>query len=312
MIDIQLLSSTQKSDVRGGERIDGSGNCPCQMLTRAMLTMLLATSLTPGCDLQDPESLGAGQDTDHAESDPDAVDDDSDGDADDGADGDQAGDDTDTDADTDTDTGGSPSPFDNDPAQVVGALDGMTYVCRDADGLSFTVYFRPEGTLAAVDSEESETQGTYDAVDGVVTMAFPEFGFSESSVALEIEADVLATFTTPSLFCHATALKSVGVSEYEEGVVSCPSIKYIPEISWEKNEFQFGNDGGVKRRTWTELPAANDTLYSVTYGIYVQLDEAVVLMFGDSDVEAERLLTGVVTDDGLYIDQLEPERGACE
>lgn len=207
------------------------------------------------------------------------------------------------------DGGGDVPQFDNDPNEVTKALAGMRFVCTAQDGVYYNVRFRPDGVLYAKDQEDYEFGGMYAAENGTITMSFPEAGFVESSVAMEIEADTLATFTTPSLFCHAIALQDVASDQTES--VQCPSVKYIPETSWEDNQFHFANDGGVKRRRWRELVAANDTLYAEMFGIYVTVGDYVVMMFGDGP-DGERLLIGQVTGDGLYIEQLEPERGACK
>ena len=262
-------------------------------LHAALCLGLFATACDPGSPETDPMMAddiddGAGEDEDDGLE---VLDGDDDVDPEDG----------------DADDGAVPQ-FDNDPKQAAQALDGMQFVCSVQDGVYYNVHFAQGGALYARDQDGYELSGTYAAENGTITMSFPGAGFVESSVAMEIEADTLATFTTPSLFCHAIALQDVAV--YESENVQCPSIKYIPETSWEDNQFHFGNDGGVKRRRWRELVAANDTLYSEMFGVYVSIGDWVIMMFGDGP-DGERLLIGQVTSEGLYIDELDPERGPC-
>ena len=284
-------------------------------LHTALCLGIFATTAA-ACDLATPESDPMMADEDMADEDEDEPGDDDgldvlDGgeDEDDGVDDGSVGDDGGDGGDPGDGGNGDDVPqFDNDPNEVTKALSGMRFVCTLQDGVYYNIHFASGGVLYAKDQDDYELAGMYAAENGTITMSFPEADFVESSVSMEIEADTLATFTTPSLFCHAIALQDV--ASYQSESVSCPSVKYIPETSWEDNQFHFGNDGGVKRRRWRELVAANDTLYSEMFGIYVTVGDYVVMMFGDGP-DDERLLIGQVTGDGLYIEQLEPERGAC-
>ena len=69
--------------------------------------------------------------------------------------------------------------------------------------------------------------------------------------------------------------------------------------------------GDVRRRSWTELPAVPDTVGSVRQGVYRVIGDQMYIVLPFED-EGEQWLRGTITDEGLYIDQLEPEQGACK
>lgn len=198
--------------------------------------------------------------------------------------------------------------FDNDPDQAFGALDGMMFTCSEGvEDAYYNVVFEAGG-ISVIDPEGVTVgQGTY-TVDGAgITMSVPDLGFQETSVAHEIELDVVATFTTPSFFCHAIAL-DVSPSATTT-ILKCPDIRYIPRVSYEHHEFHFSTDASVRRRAWVELLGANDTLYSEQWGIYVEIGDRVFMFFGGS--KEVRFQTGTIGPDGLYVDGLEPEAGPC-
>ncbi len=272
---------------------------------RLCLPLVAALGLTAitGCDLLElPEDEAAG-DTDGDDDDDD--DDDGDGlepggdDDDDGSDGSSGGD--------VPEPSGDDNPFDDDPAQALGALAGMGFNCYDAEDTVYRLLFDADGVTVRFEDGTSSF-GSYETAADSLTLSFPEIAFTESAIDAAVALDALVYFETPSLQCGAFAFDYTAPDGVE--IVTCPTIKYIPETSWEENEFQFGNGGYVVRRTWTELPAVPDTLYAERVGVYEIIGDAVyiVLPFGD---EGEQVLTGTLTDEGIYIDQLEPEQGAC-
>jgi hypothetical protein len=206
--------------------------------------------------------------------------------------------------------GGSPTDddgFDDTPAEAFGALDGMMFTCSEAQDAYVQVVFDADALEVRDRDGVPMATGTYTVTDDSVTISVPALGFEESSVAHEIELGVVATFTTPSLFCHAIALD---VSpDATSTITKCPDIRYISGTSYEHHELHFWTDGSVKRRGWVELLDINDTLYSEAWGIYLQVGDRVFMFFGDA--KEERLLTGTVGDSGVLVDQWEPEAGPC-
>lgn len=229
---------------------------------------------------------------------------------DDGADASSGGGPQDSDGDEPNppDDPSDDEPFEDDPQAALGALSGMGYVCYDAEDTALNLFFTTDGVTVLFD-DDTTSEGTYDTTGGSLTLSFPALGFSESAIDAAVALDALVYFETPSLQCGAYSLDHTAPEGTD--VVDCPTIKYIPETSWENNQFHFGDGGSVRRRRWTELPAVPDTLYSVRLGVYrvVESRMFIVLPFED---EGEQWLTGTLTDEGLYIDQLEPEQGACE
>lgn len=276
----------------------------------AILAATLAAAALPGCDLDTSEDDvvdGTDGDDDGGETDGGLVPDDDNTESEGGSES-SGGDPADSDGpDTPVDPTDEP-PFDDDPGAALGALSGMGYICYDAEDTSLNLFFNPDGVTVQFE-DDTTSEGTYDTTGGALTLSFPELGFTESAVDAAVALDALVYFETPSMQCGAYALDHTAVGEAD--VVDCPTIKYIPETSWENNQFHFSDGGYVRRRSWTELPAVPDTLYSVRLGVYrvVGNQMFMVLPFGD---EGEQWLTGTLTDEGLYIDQLEPEQGACE
>ncbi len=303
------------------ERIRGGDNCPLQRpdmtfapafrhLSIALLSTLSLASVG-GCDLLDVPEEDTSADTDEDEDDANAGtdgDDESESGEDDGltpndeGSGDSSGDAPNPDPSPDAE------PFDDDPAAALGALAGMGYTCFDAEDTRYNLLFDTDDVVLRFE-DGSTTAGTYEASAEALTVAFPELGFTEGATDAAVALDALVYFETPSLQCGAFVLDHT-VPEGVE-VVTCPTIKYIPGTSWENNEFQFGNGGYVLRRSWTELPMIPDTLYSEKAGVYVTVGNRVYIVLPFED-ESEQWLTGTVTDQGIVIDQLEPEQGACQ
>ena len=201
------------------------------------------------------------------------------------------------------------APFDNDAGAALGALDGMGYGCFDAEGTFWNLYF--DATTMRVRHDDGTIfEGTYTTTDTAVSLSVPALGYAETSIDGEIELDHVARIVTPSLDCYAI------YTDYDAGggteAARCPSIKYVPGVSWEDNEFVFGLGGDVQRRRWTELSGV-DTLYGERFGIYVTIGDRVFMYFAGEKAreEGEQFFSGTLTDEGLYIDQLEPDKGPC-
>ncbi|MGH1345090.1 MAG: hypothetical protein ACRBN8_26250 [Nannocystales bacterium] len=271
----------------------------------AIFATTLGASSVAGCDSEMPGVEGDTEtetgDDDMAGTDDSPTPDDEDDASSGGAPADSDGPDDPVDPADDT-------PFDDDPLSALGALSGMAFICYDAEDTSLSLFFDPDGVTVRFE-DETTSVGTYDTTGGSLTLSFPELGFTEGAVDAAVALDALVYFETPSLQCGAYSLDHGAAGETD--VVDCPTIKYIPETSWENNQFHFSPGGYVRRRRWTELPAVPDTLYAVRLGVYrvVQDRMFIVLPFED---EGEQWLTGTVTGEGLYIDQLEPEQGACQ
>jgi hypothetical protein len=199
-------------------------------------------------------------------------------------------------------------PFDNDPQTALGALSGMWYACYAGQDY-YDLFFEAGDRLRIRDNDGAEALGSYSTSGSSLTVSVPDLAFTESSTDGWVELDALVQFSTPSLVCNAVALDHTQPAD--PLIVKCPSIKYVPEVGWEDNEFQFGLGGDVFRRRWTELSGANDTLYARIYGVYVRLGDQVYMVFPGVDDDTETYLTGTVTDEGLFIHELEPEKGAC-
>ncbi len=200
------------------------------------------------------------------------------------------------------------NPFRNDPAQAFGALSGMGYVCFDQDDTRYNLLFSGSAVTLRLD-DETTSEGTYTTDGASLSLTFPEVGLTEVASQPVFALDALVYFEVASTQCAAFALDYRAQGGTES--VDCPTIKYVPEVSWEKNQFHFGPGGDLLRRSWTELPMVPDTLYSSRAGVYRYVADQVYMVLPFAD-EGEEWLTGTVAGDGLYIDQLEPEQGACQ
>jgi len=182
------------------------------------------------------------------------------------------------------------------------------YYCNDG-AKGYDLLLNQDKSLRANPKESDQVfVGTYSLADDQVKLSFPSLGFEESSVNLEFDKELLLTFTTPSLFCH-TVGHTIGPAV--EGYVKCPTVYYIPSISYEDNAFEFSSSHMVKWRHWKELLGVSDTLYSESYGIYLIEDQKLHLFFGDK--KESRYLSATIHDDSSFtIDQLEPDKGPCK
>lgn len=202
-------------------------------------------------------------------------------------------------------TNGPPS---GDPAQILGALDGMAYFCHDPEGTGVALVF--QANAVEIIGDGGSSTGTYSVDGDSITLAFADLGFTETSLQHSFALGYLAAFDLPSLKCYAVAT-SVDPGGPNPSVFRCPKIKYVPEVGWEENEFTLGPNGDVFRRQWTTLLQVPDELYWERSGFYVQDGDQVWMHFAQQD-EALQDLSATITADGLSIDQLEPETGACQ
>lgn len=155
-----------------------------------------------------------------------------------------------------------------------------------------------------------QMEGRYEFNGSQITLTLEEIGFQETSGEVESVNGFVVTFQTPSLKCHATGHNRAGA--HAEAYFKCPSINYIPSVTYHDNAFQFYSDGSVKRRRWRELLQVPDTLYQETWGIYVITGSKVWMAFGDR--KEERFLNATIGngEQELLVAELEPEKGACK
>lgn len=264
------------------------------------LSVAIGLAATVGCDIDLPKEETT------ADTDGEADTEDAGSDESGGLDPSDPSDPTGTDPDDPTPPTGE-DPFDDDPAAALGALAGMGFACWDAEDTRYNLLFDADRVTVRFD-DGTLSVGSYEATADALSLNFPELGFAEGVTGAAFALDALVYFETPSLQCGAFAFDYAAPDERD--IVTCPTVKYIPGTSWEENEFQFGNGGYVLRRRWTELPMVPDTLYAERTGIYKVVGDRVfiVLPFEDED---EQWLTGTITNEGVFIDQLEPEQGAC-
>lgn len=184
------------------------------------------------------------------------------------------------------------------------------FYCEDSQGQGYDLFLGADNKLQAREyNSPSHLEGTYEYSGKSLKLTVPALNFQEEALVGEIEKDFIITFATPSLKCHIVGHdKGPRVEAYTR----CPTIKYIPSISYEDNAFVFYPNHMVKRRRWKELlGAGSDTLYLESFGIYYIEGDKVFMAFGRRD--EERFLSGKIHSDASYsIDQLEPEKGPCK
>jgi len=200
------------------------------------------------------------------------------------------------------------SSFENDTASSFASLEGMVFSCDYGDEDAALLSFVTGGALV-VEIQDQVLQGTFSVDGNSLAVTVLDLGYEETSTAEGIELDRVVAFQLPSMYCHAVATSQPAQIETE--VLRCPSIRYIPTVAYEDNEFHLSNSGTVRWRHWDELLGANDTLYSNHYGIYVTIGDRIFMVFGDETNAEDQFLSGTISDSGILIDQLEPEKGAC-
>ena len=194
-------------------------------------------------------------------------------------------------------------------AGTAGAQDlPLTYFCRDADDTGYFLRLNQGGVLEV---QQQNTQpvhsGNFTLQPGHVSLSLPPLGFAEQSVRAVQRREFLIAFDTPSIRC---LLFSQPKGPSVQGYVKCPKINYLPGISYEENAFEFYPERGVKRRKWTELLGAADTLYRETFGIYVIEGNQLWMAFGWD--EEDTVLTGtVLSDQSFTVNELDPSKGPC-
>ena len=198
--------------------------------------------------------------------------------------------------------------FDNDLPTALGKLDGMWFACH-VDDKEYGLLFYEDTVLVSDYETGEESTGSYSVTNDSFNFSLPALDFSESTTEHRVEMDVLVRFWTPSLDCYAVALDHR--QPVDETVLICPTVKYIPNTSWEKNNFHFGLGGDVKRRRWTEI-VDTDTLYAERFGVYRRFGNKLMMVFAGAE-EGQQIFTAeTVESSSLLIDQLEPEKGPCK
>lgn len=195
--------------------------------------------------------------------------------------------------------------------QPVFANEGFKqrYFCTDGEN-GYRVLLFENNKLEAYNEENTlKESGSYAITEKKISLKIPKLGFEEQSLQEEWGKGILLTFRTKSLFCHSTA-HNIGPSVQAEAL--CPTIRVIPGLSYEDNQFTFYPNHMVKWRQWKELVKISDTLYSEYFGIYLIEGKTFTLFFGDK--KEERTLSGDILngEQQILIHQLEPERGPCQ
>ena len=193
--------------------------------------------------------------------------------------------------------------------------DFYCYNKKDNSHPGYLLTFSEQNTFTATAKNKNGNilesyKGSYNLNNGMLEIGIPEINFSDKSIGLSPAAfDILLTFETTLLKCHATGHKK---GKMVEGSFKCPTIKYIPSVGYEDNKFEFSNRGSVVRRRVKEISGV-DTLYRTTYGVYFIQNNQFIMFFGDwIDPPEEKTLTGkIIPDQGFTIDQLEPSKGMC-
>lgn len=203
----------------------------------------------------------------------------------------------------------TPPSFENDPATATGSLAGMRFRCTAGGEYAGQLGFLAGGELAAqLPDDPNAYPGSWSVSGAAVTIDLPLLELTDTTHNVEVALDLPVGLYFNVLDCHAIALSMEGQPGADR--YRCPAIKYIPEVSYEDNELYFDDFGTVRRRRWRELVAANDTLYSDGYGVYRRQGDVIYMVFAPF-WEQERELHAVLESDGLYIQELEPERGPC-
>lgn len=186
----------------------------------------------------------------------------------------------------------------------------QNFFCYNGDD-KYNFYIKPDGSAtASVRKTNQQFQGQYKINDGKISFSFPQAGYSTESGPIEVALGLIINFDLPNLKCHAVQHT---LGQREDGYVKCPTIRWIPSVSYQKNSFEFHGTGMVRWRQWDELTGANDTLYSEAYGIYLRDGDRLYMAFGAPGKGHDKYLTAkVLQGNQVLIDQLEPEKGACK
>lgn len=189
------------------------------------------------------------------------------------------------------------------------APPNVQYFCKDGDDTGFIVDMAQGNRMTvSVVGEAGQYPGTYTYGQGSVSLAVPSVGFLERSVAVDVQLGFLVAFATPTLRCHLVAHNR---GPAVAGYAKCPSIKFVAGLGYQVNAFEFTSDRGVMRRQVDEYTATSNTTITESHGVYYIQGNQVVMAFGGR--EDERYLSGQIhADQSFSINELEPQRGACQ
>ncbi len=157
-------------------------------------------------------------------------------------------------------------------------------------------YFDGNGSLSMILQDNSSVRGFYQVQNNGLRMTVPTFGIDERTIATEIQLGLLVAFRTPRLFCHARAHQ---FGPFIQGRYQCPAIRYIPDVGYQENLFEFGPNGDVFRSNVQEyVRGTGNTVHNRTHGVYRIHENKVYMFFGDRT--DERGLTGTFYNIGLW------------
>ncbi len=194
-------------------------------------------------------------------------------------------------------------PFTNDPKKALDAIEILSYKCfADGDESAIRLRFFERGALSADDFKGGESVGSWEKIGEKIKVSIPEFGFSETTTAIAIDLDIVATMVFPSFVCGALGVNNE--AETTKEVLFCDNHEFISEVLIEDSEFQFWNTGYVKRRRWEELLSVPDTLYSEIDGIWKESGGVIYVVFPrgtGEDADSIRYLTMVPKGEGFLV-----------
>jgi len=183
------------------------------------------------------------------------------------------------------------------------------FYCTDGSSGYRLFLFKNKSLEAQNEDSSQKVKGTYQLENKKISLHIPFLHLKETSLQEEWGKGLLLTFQMSQFFCHSTAHdQGPSFSAYAK----CPTIRYIPALSYENNSFEFHPNHMVKWRSWKEVLKIPDTFYSEYFGIYLIKGKKFFLFFGDK--ENDRYLTGTLLNQGqnILIDQLEPKKGPCQ
>lgn len=193
--------------------------------------------------------------------------------------------------------------------ELTEAVVEQNFFCYNGDA-KYNFVTKRDGSLIVSERKTNRRYaGTYTINNGKIKFTVQEANYEAESGPVEVALGLIVAFQLPGLKCFAVGHT---LGKLVEGYLRCPSIKYIPNVGFQKNAFEFHGTGMVKWRQWDELTGANDTLYSEAYGIYYIDGGRIYMAFGDPGEGHDKYLTGSTDGQTMLVDQLEPERGACK
>jgi hypothetical protein len=199
-------------------------------------------------------------------------------------------------------------PFENKKDQALQGLPTHVYSCWDGTSWLFT--FKDNGGLdALLQGDNILLNGSWAQDGDRLTINLPEINFSESSSGHVYKLDELAVFNTPTFECH---LISLGLnSQPAAGYFNCPNIHFIEGTGFSHYHFELFTDAGVIMKRYEEITAGDgDTLIYTRTGFY-KIQDGFIYMHIAWDDSVSLLFGPLEGDNGFFINQLEPDRGAC-